>query len=324
MQLEANSAFSRLSRPFLNLVSLAFKSISFVNIKIKSLRQKEFPHLFIISVDSLSFGGTGKTPLVMAIGRALEKKGARFAVISRGYRSRYEKKGLRVQTGHSCQEAGDEPLLLKASFPAQDVFIGRDRLRSIAAAAAGNNRILILDDGFQSSHIKKDFSILLVNPGHPYHYLRHFKFMRRRADRVLTYRPAGQEAKPAPAGTYEFVIEKFMNAGGLEVAIGAAPIIAFSALGDNDRFENDMRQYRLAAFRGFSDHHAFRPADLRSLERLRIANGADWLVCSEKDFCKIKNFLPCEIPLLYARNEIKLHDDTIEQIIKHAAEKGFI
>jgi tetraacyldisaccharide-1-P 4'-kinase len=74
MQLKANSTFPRLIRPFLNLASLVFKFVSFVNIKIKALRQKEFSHLFIISVDSLSFGGTGKTPLVMAIGRALEKK----------------------------------------------------------------------------------------------------------------------------------------------------------------------------------------------------------------------------------------------------------
>ena len=47
------------------------------------------------------------------------------------------------------------------------MFIGRDRLRSIAAAAAANDRIVILDDGFQSSHIRKDFSIMLVNPATP-------------------------------------------------------------------------------------------------------------------------------------------------------------
>ncbi|HUU05879.1 MAG TPA: tetraacyldisaccharide 4'-kinase [Patescibacteria group bacterium] len=324
MQFKANSAFSRLIWPFLNLASLVFKSISFFNIKIRALRQKEFPQLFIISVDNLSFGGTGKTPLVMAIGRALEKKGARFAIISRGYRSRYEKGGICVQNEHSYKEVGDEPMLLKASFPVQDVFIGRDRLRSMAAAATKNYRILILDDGFQSSHIKKDFSVMLVNSGHPYFYLRNFKFMRRRADRVLTYRPAGHAGKPTPADTYEFVMDKLLNSGGQEVTIGAAPIVAFSALGDNDRFENDMHRYRLAAFRGFSDHHAFSPADLHSLERLRKEKGGEWLVCSEKDFCKIKNLLPAATPLLYARNEIRLHNDTIEQIIKHATEKGFI
>ncbi len=115
-----------------------------------------------------------------------------------------------------------------------------------------------------------------------------------------------------------------MNARGLAVAVGDAPIVAFSALGDNERFAGDMRQHGLLAFRGYSDHKAFGPADLRDLDEWRKASGGDWLVCTEKDFCKIKSFLPAEIPLLYARNEIRLHDDTIEQIIKHASEKGFL
>ena len=310
--------------PLLNLASLVFKGISFIIWQLKALKGRQFPDLFIISVDNLSFGGTGKTPLVMAIGKALEKRGARFAMISRGYRSRFEKEGIRVKGSHSCEEVGDEAVLLKAAFPAQDVFIGRDRPRSIAAAAAENHRIVILDDGFQSSHIKKDFSVMLLNPGHPYFYLRNFTFMRRHADRVLSYRQSGNAEEPLPRDTYDFVLDTFMDAAGREVNIGTATIVAFSALGDNDRFESDMRSYRLAAFRGFSDHHAFRPADLCSLERLRKEKDADWLVCSEKDFCKIKNFLPGEIPLLYARNEIRLHDDAIEQIIKHAKEKGFL
>ncbi len=165
---------------------------------------------------------------------------------------------------------GDEPLLLKASFPDQDVFIGRDRLRSIAAAAAADDRIVILDDGFQSSHIKKDFSVMLVNPGHPYFYLRNFKFMRRRADRVLTLPaggPGGRNLRRQPP-MISYPGSSWTPAA-RQVDIGAAPIVAFSALGDNERFAGDMRQYGLLAFRGYSDHQAFGPADLRDLEELR-------------------------------------------------------
>jgi len=79
-----------------------------------------------------------------------------------------------------------------------------------------------------------------------------------------------------------------------------------------------------ACHRAYPDHHAFTPADLSSLESLRTTKGADWLACSEKDFCKIKSFLPGAIPLLVARNEIRLPHDAIKQIIHHAAEKGFI
>jgi len=321
-----------LSRPLLGLLSLPYKAVAFCQWRLRSLRQQAFPGLLIISVDSLSFGGAGKTPLVMAIGKALEARGARFAVISRGYRSRFEKKGVRVESGHSCRDVGDEALMLKARFPGQEVFIGRDRLRSIAAAAASGVRILILDDGFQSSHIRKDISVMLVNPGHPYYYLRHFPALARRDDRVLAFRPTPRAPGEGSADGYDFAITGFRDVHDRPVAIGADPLVAFSALGDNARFANDMGRYHLAAFRGFADHHAFTPEDLRAMEALRKEKGAAWLVCTEKDLCKLKHFLATGplagelqgIPLLYARNEIQLPGDVIAGIIEHAAKKELL
>jgi tetraacyldisaccharide 4'-kinase len=339
MQPGTDRALSRLSRFLLDPLSLLFKAFSCLNLRIKALRSRSFPHLFIISVDSLSFGGAGKTPLVMAIGGALEAEGARFALISRGYRSRHEKSGIRVQAGHSFRDVGDEALMLKTRFPNQEVFIGRDRLRSIAAATEAGMRILVLDDGFQSSHIRKDFSIMLVNPSHPYFYLRHFRFLARRADRVLQYRGAGCAAGPGGAG-YDFAITGFLDANGRPVEIDDAPLVAFSALGDNDRFARDMKRFHLAAFRSFADHHAFTREDLNALEALRKENGAAWMVCTEKDFHKIRAVLAPvpsdgdrggarrdglqELPLLYARNEIQLPDGFIPAVIEHAKRKGLL
>jgi tetraacyldisaccharide 4'-kinase len=324
MHVRSDSTLYRLSRPALNLASLLFKTISFVNLKIKARRQKKFPELFIVSVDNLSFGGTGKTPLVIAIGHALENKSAHFAIISRGYRSGFEKKGALVEPVHTAAEVGDEPWLLKRRFPDRDVIIGRDRLQSIALAAARKNRIVILDDGLQTSQVKKDFSIMLVNPDHPYFYLRNFKFMMRRETLVLYYQRRRQKGEAVLPGTYAFTGEDFLDSRNRQVDIGAAKIIAFSAVGDNERFENDMIRYQLTAFRGFSDHHAFSMTDIQALENLRKEKGATWMVCTEKDFCKINKFLDAAIPLIYVRNRIELPGDAIEKILKHAAEKGFL
>lgn len=324
MHIRTDSTIHRLSRPALNLASLLFKTASFFNLKIKALRRKRFPHLFIISVDNLSFGGTGKTPLVIAIGQALEKKKVPFAVVTRGYRSRHEKKGALIETTQKADEVGDEPWLLKKYFPDRDVIVGRDRLRSIATAVARKNRIVILDDGLQTSQVEKDFSILLINPDHPYFYLRNFKCLARHESLVLVYQRRKREGEAVSPGTYAFSREDFLDAGNRPVDIGAAGIIAFSALGDNGRFENDMGKYHLTAFRGFSDHHVFTAADLRSLEELRREKGATWMVCTEKDFCKINQLLDAASPLIYARNRIELPGDAIEQIIKHAAEKNIL
>jgi tetraacyldisaccharide 4'-kinase len=324
MHLRANSTLHRLSRPALNLASLLFKTVSLVNLKIKALSPRHFPGLFIISVDNLSFGGTGKTPLVMAIGRALAERSLPFAIILRGYRSGLEKKGALVQATHSLEEVGDEAWLLKKNFPGQDVIIGRDRLRSIAVAAARNNRFVILDDGLQTSQVRKDFSIMLVNPGHPYFYLRHFKFLARGENLVLHYRQRSEagEALPPPPGTYDFAMEGFLDGRDQPVEIGNAGIVAFAALGDNERFKRDMGHYRLQAFRGFPDHHAFSSADVQALEKLRREKGAAWIVCTEKDFCKTSHLLDAAAPFIYARNRIELPGNAIEQIIQHAAEKN--
>ena len=64
--------------------------------------------------------------------------------------------------------------------------------------------------------------------------------------------------------------------------------------------------------------------DVQVLENLRREKDATWIVCTEKDFCKIKKFLNAASPLIYARNRIELPDNVIEQIIKHATEKDFL
>lgn len=323
MHVRTNSPFYRLSLPALNLASLLFKTVSLIHSTCKARRQKKFPQLFIISVDSLSFGGTGKTPLVMAIGQALEKRSVPFAIVSRGYRSAHEKNGALVEPTHRADEVGDEPWLLKKYFPGQDVFVGRDRLRSIAAAADRKNRFVILDDGLQTSQVKKDFSIMLVNPGHPYFYLRHFKFMKRREHLVLYYQRGERQGTELRPGTYSFTTRDFLDKRDRPVDIAHAKIIAFSALGDNSRFKNDLDGFHVQAFREFPDHHAFTPSDIQDLDGLRRDKNAAWMVCTEKDFCKLKDCLDATIPLIYSRNKIELPGHAIEQIIAHAAEKGF-
>jgi hypothetical protein len=182
----------------LNAVSVLFKTFSLAIIRLRSLKKKRFPGAFIISVDNLSFGGTGKTSLVMDIGRELERKKAKFAIVSRGYRSRFEKKGTPVSRDHQPHEVGDEAALIKRAFSRQDIFIGRNRNRSIENALENGNRFIILDDGFQSAGIEKDLKIMLLNPGHPYYYLRNFRWLAGQEDVVLSLRSGGNIPSKPP------------------------------------------------------------------------------------------------------------------------------
>jgi tetraacyldisaccharide 4'-kinase len=287
---------------FLNLLSVIFKVFSFLNLRIKSLRQKRYDEIVIISIDNLSFGGTGKTTMAAEIGRILQEKGIPFAVVSRGYKAQYEKNGLMVELHHSAEEVGDEAKLLKARFPDRDVLIGSSRHASIMRAVERKNRVVILDDGFQSTDITRDIKIMLFNPRHPYYYLRNFKFLMKDEDYVLFYDPEG---KAEHDNTYRFAGEDFRDINGNIVKVDGEALFAFSALGDNRRFRDDLSGFNLKGFESYRDHYPFTEKDIEYLDERRKEAGAAYLVCTEKDFVKLMDYNLVHIPLIYAKNVIK-------------------
>ncbi len=321
MYIRPDSMFNKSVIFFLNTVSLAYKTLSFINLIFKRAREKKFP-AYIISVDNLAFGGTGKTPLVIMLLEELLTMQYSAAVVSRGYRAGYEREGLEVSLEHNALDAGDEAMLLKRRVPEAGVFIGSDRKRSIEAAIGKGYRFIVLDDGFQSTDIVKDFSIMLMKKSHPYYYLRHFRFCSRRENAVLFYKES--ETSNHPAGNYWFLLGGFFDGAGKEVDIGAAAIVGFSALGDNARFRMDLESFNCLGFRGFPDHHPFTIKDIETLEDFRQALRAEYLVCTEKDFVKMRHIPIGKIPLIFVKNSIKLDVDLMGQILDDAKTKGFV
>lgn len=307
---------SKLIIYFLNALSGIFKAFSFLNLKLKSLKQKRYDKIVIISIDNLSFGGAGKTTMVSEIGRILQEKGIPFAVVSRGYKSKYEKTGLAVESHHSAEEVGDEAKLLKTRFPDRDVLIGSNRHASIMTAIEKKNRVVILDDGFQSTDIYKDIKIMLFNPRHSYYYLRNFKFLMKDEDYILFYDPAGEIKN---FDTYHFERGNFYDINGKIVEVGDDSLFGFSALGDNRRFKEDLSGLNLLEFKGYRDHYSFTEKDVEYLDNRRKESKAAYLVCTEKDFVKLMDYNLAHIPLIYAKNVIKCTIDLTGIILKHAA-----
>lgn len=328
MYIKGNSPFHRLTVWLLNAASIIFKILSLINLKRKSLHQTKFPEVLIISIDNLSFGGTGKTTLTMQMGKFLEAQNIKFAVVTRGYKSASETEGTMVQPHHNARRVGDEAILFKYRFPRQDIYVGRNRENSINKAIANANKIILLDDGFQTTNIYKDIKIMLFNPYHPYYYLRNFKFLLKKENYVFFYKTTGPYPVNQPGGptcgSYDFECEGFFDPGGKAVNIRSVSIFGFSALGDNLRFKHDLSAWQLKEFKGYNDHHAYTEADIHRLNRQRIQKKADYLVCTEKDFMKIKHFNLTEIPLIYARNSIKFNFDLMDCIRKYAKEKNKI
>lgn len=123
----------------------------------------------VISVGNLMVGGTGKTPVVLAL---LEQLGGRrVAVLSRGYGRRSRVAPVVVSAGQgplvSAEEGGDEPCLIAARSRAM-VVVDPDRIRGARRAIALGAEVLLLDDGFQHRRLHRDLDLVVVDPAAPF------------------------------------------------------------------------------------------------------------------------------------------------------------
>src|ERR1700736_6630414 len=141
----------------------------------------------VISIGNLTVGGTGKTPVVEKIARALQSGGRRVAILSRGYKSvPTPKPGLLdrildksvdppriVSDGKSLLldslTAGDEPYMLAHNLKDVIVLVDKDRVKS-GLFAIDNWKVdtLLLDDGLQYLHLKHRLDIVLVDRQAPF------------------------------------------------------------------------------------------------------------------------------------------------------------
>ena len=145
--------------------------------------------VLVISVGNLTVGGTGKTPVVEMLARALQEGGRRVAILSRGYKSVPRPFALRlldkitrnkspfvprvVSDGVSLlldsRTAGDEPFMLANNLRGVVVLTDRDRVKSgIYAINEFNSDALILDDGFQYVKMRHGLEIVLIDRTAPF------------------------------------------------------------------------------------------------------------------------------------------------------------
>jgi len=124
----------------------------------------------VIAIGNLTWGGTGKTPVVEKFARELRDQGRNVAILSRGYRSKPPPIGQRVirkllfrddttpprvvSDGRSLlldsETAGDEPYMLASNLKDVVVLVDKDRVKSgLYAIERFGCDTLLLDDGFQ-------------------------------------------------------------------------------------------------------------------------------------------------------------------------------
>ena len=262
------------------------------------LRAQRLP-VPVVVVGNLVVGGSGKTPLTIALARALAERGWRPGIVSRGYGG-IVRAPRAVKAGSTADQVGDEPLLLaRTGLP---VWIGRDRPAAVLALLAAHPEcnVLIADDGLQHYAMARTVEIAVVDASRgfgngfmlPAGPLREPLSRLDEVDAVVRL----MNTPGAPATRISMRLSTMSLSGSSFVRVDAPPIIAAAAsfhmagvhaiagIGNPERFFEHLRSLGIdATCHVFPDHHRFRPADLAFAD-------ASAILMTEKDAVKCLAF----------------------------------
>jgi tetraacyldisaccharide 4'-kinase len=232
----------------------------------------------VVSIGNLSFGGTGKTPTVIALCRALERRGLKAVVLTRGYRRQKSEETEQVPKAADATRYGDEPALIAERIDSP-VVVDAKRARAALWAMRLSPDLFVLDDGFSHLQLARDLNVVLLAKDDMRSVARRRELRRslKDADFVCSLEPAVIDP-PSGMLRIERKIARFT---------GGTPrgrITAMCAIAHPERFAEDLAAagFAPAQTRFFHDHHAF-PAGALD-EALRTS---DSVVITEKDAVKL-------------------------------------
>lgn len=315
----------------------------------------EYFSIPVISVGNLSYGGTGKTPLVEYMIRLLSED-KYVATLSRGYKRKT--RGFVLATKNSLlEEIGDEPLQYKTKFDKIEVAVHERRRKGIKQLMSifADLDVILLDDAFQHRYVKPGISILLTDFHKlyikdfpiPAGTLREFRSAAHRADIIIVTKTPSvlspitrrrltglikpkmyqqllfsciSYGKPVP------LLEKHKNL--LKQRYNS--ILLFSGIANSYPLQEKLISmcYELHVI-DFKDHHTYTERDLEKIkgnfDNMFTKNKA--IFTTEKDAMRLNKSVLSEaiqnIPIFYIPIKIKFHngdniifDDQIREYVE--------
>lgn len=291
----------------------------------------------VVSVGALSVGGSGKTPLVIALCAEFLRQGKRPAVITRGYGGKSAEKTLVVTPTTPPEEAGDEPAMMAAIMPEVKIIKApRRKLGALFAEKYIKPDVLVLDDAFSHLELARDFDIIAVDAARgwgngrtlPAGPLREPLSRLKRADCIIVTNPRVGE-KSGNARVRESVskyaphcpvIEVHYRIEGLVTEAGGNPAppertrgkkaILFSGVGNPASFRKTAAELEVevAGVFEFPDHYQYNRSDLKKISKAAVETGAEFALTTEKDLARLGNRRPEKIEALAPRIAAEVDD----------------
>lgn len=267
----------------------------------------------VLCIDSLTGGGSGKTPMVAALMQRLAMQGRAAHVVSRG-RGSVLRGPTRVDSErHKARDVGDEALMLSASGT---VWASHDPRAGVRAAIAEGAGIVLLDGGLRDPHLIPDHRIVMVDAARGFGNGRLLPAGPLRAPApaglghadlvVLTGTPAMRRAALArwPALRDAALLEAELHPMVAGLPLAGEDIVAFSGIARPEAFFVMLRAMgaRLVATHPFPAHHDYRARLLRRLLGEARGVGA-MLVTTEKDAVRLPGWMRPEVVTVLVRLE---------------------
>ena len=276
----------------------------------------------VISVGSLSAGGAGKTPVVIALAELLAANGWSPAVLSRGYGRAVVARNTVAEVMPAYVDAadrfGDEPTLI-ARRTGLPVWVCADRCRAGEAAErvalehsfsptteeatveADRPPLHILDDGFQHRRLARALDVVLVTAADlddvllPAGNLREPFSALRRADVVVVREEEAEASMPRLSkllrpGTPVWIIHRTLRLPQpLGIFSAGLRPMAFCGIARPDDFTASLTAAGcgLVDTLAFADHHRYTHADIDQLVGVARTLGPTGFITTEKDAVKL-------------------------------------
>ncbi len=262
----------------------------------------------VVVIGNINVGGTGKTPLIIALTQLLTVNGFKPGIVSRGYGGKAGPRPMSVMPDSDVEQCGDEALLIarRTNCP---VVVCTDRRAAVETLLEQNQLdVIFSDDGLQHYRMHRDMEIVVIDRqrglgnGHclPAGPLREPPARLNSVDGIVINGEPDQRINaltyqlPLQVPTFSMRLEAshFVNlSSGEKVSVaqwtqGQAPgqlVHAVAGIGNPGRFRDTLTALGLQPrLHSFPDHHSFTSGDLNFQD--------DWpLIMTAKDAVKCES-----------------------------------